>query len=246
MEYIQIDKTTKEPLYLQIKNAVKTAIINGTLNHMDKLPTERELCEVFDMSVIVAKNAYDELLKEGLVSRIKGKGTFVTTRKTYKVPIHHFYNLEYFSKAAKYELKKRVVLFSMIKYDPTIYHLLHLEVDELCYVAKLVIYLKNEPLLLQTLYLPEKHYKHLNIEKLEQITALEMLQRESVVRPDHIKNVFKAHNLTSAEAQLLKVDDFAPAHYVRSFVYDDQNEPLVLLVSLYPSETAKWEVDLHA
>lgn len=241
MDYIQIDKTTKEPLYIQIKNAIKIAIMNGTLKHMDRLPTEKEVCEVFDVSVIVIKNAYDELVKEGLIQRIKGKGTFVHTRKVYTVPLKNFYNFEYFSEFANFELKRRVILFDLIKPEPHTRALLSMSSSEPCYLVKVIIYLKMDPVTYQILHLPKRIFNHLSIDVFETETILSIFKKYGNLQPHTLKNVFKPHNLTSSEAQLLDAKLGSPAHYVRLLVQDEHQKTFAEVINVYPGETTKFE-----
>ncbi|PGY09085.1 GntR family transcriptional regulator [Bacillus sp. AFS031507] len=66
-----------EPLYQQIKNKIKEQILSGRLRVGDRVPSEKELTEEFHVSQITTKNALSGLAEEGIVERIKGKGTFV-------------------------------------------------------------------------------------------------------------------------------------------------------------------------
>lgn len=66
------------PLYFQLYSILKRAILDGTLNKGDRMPTEQELADSFSVSRITAKRAMDELAAENLVERRRGKGTHVT------------------------------------------------------------------------------------------------------------------------------------------------------------------------
>ncbi|WOX05887.1 GntR family transcriptional regulator [Microbulbifer pacificus] len=66
------------PLYYQLYALLKNAILNGTLERGDQMPTELQLAEAFGVSRITAKRAMDELAGESLVERRRGKGTHVT------------------------------------------------------------------------------------------------------------------------------------------------------------------------
>lgn len=77
MNYIRINKFSKIPLYLQLKNSIKNAILSGILKDKDKLPTEEFIGQVFNVSRPVVRQAYQSLIDEGLITRHQGKGTFV-------------------------------------------------------------------------------------------------------------------------------------------------------------------------
>ncbi|MFK9092027.1 GntR family transcriptional regulator [Bacillus salipaludis] len=60
-----------------MKNKIKEQIQTGKLRVGDRVPSEKELTEEFHVSQITTKNALTGLAEEGIVERIKGKGTFV-------------------------------------------------------------------------------------------------------------------------------------------------------------------------
>lgn len=69
------------PLYQMIHDYFLNKIIDGTLKENDKIPTEKELMEEFNVSRITVKNAINQLAKAGYVVRIPGRGTFVGSTK---------------------------------------------------------------------------------------------------------------------------------------------------------------------
>ena len=65
------------PLYYQIMSMIKRGVFNGTLKPDDLLPTEEQFCKRFDVSRTTVRQAFAALVKEGVVVRVQGKGTFV-------------------------------------------------------------------------------------------------------------------------------------------------------------------------
>lgn len=82
MEYVKIDKESSNPLHYQIYSSIKDAIQNKRLLPGDKLPTEEELCQYFNISRPVVRQAYNKLIEEEFINRHKGKGSFVLSPKT--------------------------------------------------------------------------------------------------------------------------------------------------------------------
>lgn len=66
------------PIYRQIMRQVTDALSGGRLQPGDKLTSQRELAEQLVVSPLTVKKAYDELEREGLISTLRGRGTFVT------------------------------------------------------------------------------------------------------------------------------------------------------------------------
>lgn len=67
------------PLYMQIKDDIQRKIETGHYGDGDKLPSERELCEMFSVSRIPVRKALEMLEAEGLIRSFQGKGSFVKT-----------------------------------------------------------------------------------------------------------------------------------------------------------------------
>lgn len=74
---IIISNISNVPIYQQIVNQIKNAIISGVLKEEECLPSIRGLAKELHISVITTKKAYEELEKEGYIFSIGGKGSFV-------------------------------------------------------------------------------------------------------------------------------------------------------------------------
>jgi GntR family transcriptional regulator of arabinose operon len=67
----------RQPLYMQIQEHFKHLITTGKLMEEDKIPTEKELMEEFNVSRITVANALTQLAKDRWIYRIPGRGSFV-------------------------------------------------------------------------------------------------------------------------------------------------------------------------
>ena len=77
---ILITNSSPDPIYEQIKNEIKRQIVTGELGDGQALPSIRKLAMDLQISVITTKRAYDDLEKEGLLSSVAGKGTFISAK----------------------------------------------------------------------------------------------------------------------------------------------------------------------
>lgn len=66
------------PLYQQIQDYIRHIIKAENLRPGDRIPTEKELMEQFQVSKITVSNALTGLANEKLITRVPGKGSFVT------------------------------------------------------------------------------------------------------------------------------------------------------------------------
>jgi GntR family transcriptional regulator len=65
------------PLYFKLQQALAGAIRSGRLKSGDALPPERDLAEYASISRVTVRKAVDELVRQGVLVRRHGSGTFV-------------------------------------------------------------------------------------------------------------------------------------------------------------------------
>ena len=74
---VNLDQQDARPLYLQIMDEVRRAIVVGTLRAEDPLPSVRELASELVVNPRTVSQAYQELEREGVIYVRRGQGTFV-------------------------------------------------------------------------------------------------------------------------------------------------------------------------
>ncbi len=77
---IIISNSSHEPIYEQVVKQIKSMVMRGELKEGELLPSIRNLAKELQISVITTKRAYDELEKDGYISSIPGKGSFVAAQ----------------------------------------------------------------------------------------------------------------------------------------------------------------------
>lgn len=68
-------------LYLQLGSDIRQKILSGEYPIGSKIPTEQELCDKYDVSRITVRRAIQDLVEDGLLEKVRGKGTFVAVPK---------------------------------------------------------------------------------------------------------------------------------------------------------------------
>lgn len=77
---IKLSNATEKPIYEQITEQIKQAIITGKLRPGDGLPSIRNLAKELKISVMTTKRAYSDLERDGFIVTFAGKGSFVAER----------------------------------------------------------------------------------------------------------------------------------------------------------------------
>ncbi|MFA0751309.1 MAG: hypothetical protein SLRJCFUN_001712, partial [Candidatus Fervidibacter sp.] len=75
----RVERRSAQPLYQQVKEALKESIERGELKPGEPLPGRVELCRLFGTNRLTVDRAVYELVREGWLVAVKGKGTFVAT-----------------------------------------------------------------------------------------------------------------------------------------------------------------------
>lgn len=75
---------SKNPKYIKIMSDLESQIKNNELNPGDQIPTEKNLCEMYNASRMTVNKAIMMLCEKRLVERIAGKGSFVKDYRTIK------------------------------------------------------------------------------------------------------------------------------------------------------------------
>ena len=74
---MMFDTNTFVPLYYQLKLHIESQIRSGIWRPGDQVPSESDLGEKFHISRTTVRQALGELVNQGLLTRVQGKGTFV-------------------------------------------------------------------------------------------------------------------------------------------------------------------------
>lgn len=75
---IKIDQRSSTPIYQQLVQEIKAAILRGVLQPGDKLPSVRELSVQLTINPNTVQKSYQELERQKIIENLRGKGTYVS------------------------------------------------------------------------------------------------------------------------------------------------------------------------
>ena len=75
-----LEKNSPKPLYQQLKDILVDAIDSEKWKANEKIPSENELSSIYGLSRMTVRSVLTDLVKEGLLYRVQGKGTFVAEK----------------------------------------------------------------------------------------------------------------------------------------------------------------------
>lgn len=143
----QVQRNLDAPLYAQIQRDIQIGIATNKLRPGDTVPGELELANRYGVSRITVRQALSELVAEGLLYRIQGKGTFVAAPMIQRAEPNvtsFFYEMMESGRRPSAKAWSEVV-----KPDPESAHLLQLKPDEWVVVTRRLRYVNEEPIVYQ-------------------------------------------------------------------------------------------------
>jgi len=242
MRYILINKFSSIPLYVQLRNSIRIAIDDGTLKDKDKLPTEDELCDTFHISRPVVRQAYSDLLSQGVILRMKGKGTFVTKQVINRNFITELYNFTGEMERQGRKPKTKVLVVEVIHSDPLIFPLLQVkEGDHVLHFKRLRL-ADDVPVYVEDSYIDLKQFP--GLEKVDLgINSLFHIFEAKYQRPVHkTYNVYTAMLVSDNDSVLLDVEKRSAVHRVQSTTFDALGRCMEVSVASFPGERNTYDV----
>lgn len=75
---LKIDMRSRTPIYEQIIDSIKELVVKGVIIPGEKLPSVRDMAKDMTLNPNTVQKAYQELERQGIISTLRGKGTFIS------------------------------------------------------------------------------------------------------------------------------------------------------------------------
>lgn len=218
------------------------AFIDSGLAPHDRLPTERELADEFDISRLTVRRALDQLEHEGIVYRVQGAGTFVSQKNVAKS-----FELTSFSedmRARGMVPDSQLVTAEVIPAGATIgYHLGLSPAQQVVHLERIRL-ADAAPMCLENCYIPSDLVPGL-VDQIGHQSLYEVLERRFGLHIERAEQVIKATVLDPDAAQMLQVPAFSPAFLVARTIHDNRGRPIEHAESLYRADRYSYELTVQ-
>ncbi|TCW84396.1 GntR family transcriptional regulator [Burkholderia sp. SRS-46] len=214
-----------QPLYAQIKDALRARILDGTYAPHSRMPSEHELCATYGVSRITVRQALGDLQKEGLVFRLHGKGTFVSKPKAFQ----NVASLQGFAEAMSsmgYEIVNQLRSFRTVKADRHVAAKLGLPEGANVTQIHRVRLLNREPVSLEVTWLPEALGKRLAHADLATRDIFLILENDCGVPLGHADLAIDAILADDDIVGALRVEDGSPVLRIERLTHDEAGTPI--------------------
>ena len=149
-----------EPIYIKIERYLKELIDSGEIKQGELLPSENKLCEKFNVTRMTVRSAFNNLVKEGYISRKRGIGSIVlVNRISDNIGAVESYTKEMVNKG--YNITTKLISLTIVEADNLIKDKLNLELGENVWEVKRVRYAEGCPVSYMITYMPVKMFPNL-------------------------------------------------------------------------------------
>lgn len=232
------------PYYKQIAETIKRHIVEGVYETNRQIPTELEMSSMFKVNRHTVRQAITELTNEGVLSKVRGVGTFVSGSKNvidYKVSNRTSFSENILKLGLK--PKAKILKTQEMEADEKIAQYLNIEPGEKVYMLEILRMADEQPAILTTSYLPVATVPGL-IDKLGNFKSLyETLEKEYRLKPTRTKSFFKADFPIREDSIALGIPKNQPVLVVESIMKTDEKKVVEYCISRVVSTFCNIVVD---
>jgi GntR family transcriptional regulator len=197
------------PLYYQVMRDLKEQIVSGRLGPGEKLPSEAEHTRRFGVSRVVIRQALRILEEQGLIVRVKGKGTFVSDAVAEDAAPRISGSLEDLIHMGP-DTTIKVVEFRLVKATPDLAEVFGVkEGDDLFHVQR-VRMVGSSPLAVLVNHVPYAIGASIPLSDLTREPLIVLIEKRAGVLIEWASEVFQAVAADEELARLLEVDILTP------------------------------------
>ena len=240
-----IDRLAATPMYHQLKRRIIDDIACQGLKAGDILPGEHRLCEQFKVSRTVVRQALAQLEYQGVIERVKGKGTFVARQKVPESLVHTLTGLYEEVAARGGHVRSEVRRQEIIAADDDVADSLGVPPQSPVVVIERLRFVDEEPWSWTTTYLPHDIGSLVVHEDLRDQSLYALLATHGMRAVRGVRSA-EAASADRAQAALLKVGIGKALLVLRSISYDENEQPMEYFIAYHRGDRSRFEFQLSA
>ncbi len=219
-------KDSGKPIYKEIIDYIKDAIKDGRYEKGELIPTEEEFCNLFNTSRMTVRRAIDDLVSKGMLTRIRGKGTFVAHFNIEKTMNSVSKGWSETMEALGFKTSSKVLMFDKIKADNYIADNLKIPVNSEVYVLERLRYADNNPVVIEKVFISADRFSDLNQYTFENESFYDILRKNYNIKINHSYQKLKAVELVGEKAKFFSETEKAIVIEIATTNYDQYSKPI--------------------
>jgi len=230
------------PLHVQFRYLLLDLIERGEIRPGDKLPPERELASRFGVSLAPVRQAILDLVREGLLHRVPGKGTFLRDRPPVD-DVSFLFSFSESMRAQGLQVEVRPLRHEVITAPPQVAEALGGERRVLCFER--IALLEEEPAGLFTSFVSRSICPGLVVGKAHGFSLYRALEDRFGIEPVRARMVVAAAPCTTRQSELLGVPTGTPLLYAEGTVFDREGRSYEHFEVVYRSDRVRLRLDTY-
>ena len=213
-----IDREDHQKLYMQLYDILKRKIESGEWSMGSQIPTEEDLCKMFNVSRATVRTAILELVRQGYLKRQQGKGTFIFRNVISEgLSMLTSFRESLFEESLHFStsILARTVMMPVDDLDSK----LDIPQDKHIIYIKRLRLIDSEPILLQESYVPYHICPLLLEDDIEHASLLDLFEKKYGIRITKIKNGIDIAYLNIDESRVLGLPEDSAALLLTQYFY---------------------------
>lgn len=242
-----IDRASPVPVYYQIAMDMKSRIAQREWELDQRLPTEMELAEQYEVSRITLRQAMAELEKDGIIVKQRGRGTFIHAEPAPFVTKLNYLLTSDDQATRENRLVTAKVLEQKLVTDlfPAVYEHLRLRPEDQALYIKRLFMLNGHPVAIGRSHIPARLVPGLEKKPLINNSLSTTLRKEYQLTPLRVEDYLEAVRATQAESALLKCNHDTPLILIEGTSYLPGGEPLEYSCTLWAGDSVRFHLPLR-
>jgi GntR family transcriptional regulator len=238
-----IDRRGPLPMYHQLKLRIIDDITRLGLRPGDVLPGEHKLCAQFGVSRTVVRQALLQLEHQGVIERVKGKGTFVAHQKTPESLVHTLTGLYEEVASRGGHVHSDVRRQEVVPADDDVADALEIAPGERVVMIERLRYVDGEPWSWTTTFLPHEVGVLVLGDDLSDQSLYALLETHGIRAVRGVRSA-EAASADEDQAGLLGVGVGQPLLVLRSVGFDEHERPMEYFVAYHRGDRSRFEFQL--
>ncbi|HEM6116545.1 GntR family transcriptional regulator [Streptococcus pluranimalium] len=233
--------SNKKPLYLKMVDTLELTIRDSMVAH-ERLPSERELSEDFGVSRITVRQALKELEARGLIYKLQGKGTFVSSIEQVKTDLASTYSFTEQMKKLGKTPKTRILSFEKVTVTPYLASYLNMEVGSDVFELERLRLADGFPMMFERTYIPVLPFENLEKDLLAKKPLYDIFTQDFEQKIRIAEEEFAASIALDYEADFLNIKKGSAVLHVTRHTYNDKNVLIEFTFSIARADQFRYRI----
>lgn len=233
-----LERQNPKPLYAQLHDIIREKIDNEEWTPHNAVPSENEFSKIYGVSRMTARSVVTQFVREGMLYRVPGKGTFVAEPKITTTSLSYMGIREQLEKMG-YQITTKLIETQKVDCSEYISREMELPQGTKVYVIERIRYIKDEPFSIHTSYIPAQYTKGLEEKDLEGEQLCMVLEKEYGLKRKKVIETLESSLASEKEAKLLSVKPGYPLLMLQDKIFNEEGTPFEYTKVLFRGDKIK-------